>query len=61
MMMLFGANLKFTRGDQTSDKPLKFQFSQTDFKSGTAATSRRVQGLVRPLFLIKHPSILFYG
>ena len=39
-------NVKFTRGDGSPDKRLKFQFCRTDFKPDMSATSRRVQRLV---------------
>ena len=39
-------NVKFTRGDETPDKRLKFQFLETVIKPDMSATSRRVQRLV---------------
>ena len=47
----FLPNVKFTRGDESSDKQVKVSIFRTDFKPDMSATSRRVQRLVRLFFI----------
>ena len=48
-------NVKFTRGDESPDKRLMFQFLGTVEKPGMSATSRRVQRLVRLVVFLEIP------